>query len=208
SPTTTPVLQVLRRPRQVVLAVAAGIAPFALTALISSHIIAYATGIGYDVSDVMRSLLAVVLVSFVAIPLCAALSDRFGRRRVMMAGAIGAVLYAFPLYAMINTHSLWLMTAALMAAQLLQNAMYAPLTPLLSEIFPTRVRYTGVSVAYQSAALIGAGFTPLIASSLLAAFGGSSVPLSVIVAGTAVLTLAALVITAETNGRDLHREPE
>ncbi|ONM48424.1 MFS transporter [Nocardia donostiensis] len=208
SPTTTPVLQVFRRPRQVVLAVAAGIAPFALTALISSHIIAYATGIGYDVSDVMRSLLAVVLVSIVAIPLCAALSDRFGRRRVMMAGAIGAVLYAFPLYAMINTHSLWLMTAALMAAQLLQNAMYAPLTPLLSEIFPTRVRYTGVSVAYQSAALIGAGFTPLIASSLLAAFGGSSVPLSVIVAGTAVLTLAALVITAETNGRDLHREPE
>ncbi|MFD4353293.1 MFS transporter [Nocardia sp. NPDC058518] len=201
---STPALEVLRQPRPVALAVIAGIAPFALTALTSSHIIAYATGIGYAVGDVMRCLLFVVGVSIVAIPLCAALSDRLGRRRVMMAGAVGAILFAFPLYALINTHSLWIMTAALMFAQLLQNAMYAPLTPLLSEMFPTRIRYSGVSIAYQSAALIGAGFTPMIAASLLATFDGSSVPLSVIVAGTAALALGALALTAETKGRDLH----
>ncbi|MFD4438452.1 MFS transporter [Nocardia sp. NPDC058519] len=201
---STPALEVLRQPRPVALAVIAGIAPFALTALTSSHIIVYATGIGYAVGDVMRCLLFVVGVSIVAIPLCAALSDRLGRRRVMMAGAVGAILFAFPLYALINTHSLWIMTAALMFAQLLQNAMYAPLTPLLSEMFPTRIRYSGVSIAYQSAALIGAGFTPMIAASLLATFDGSSVPLSVIVAGTAALALGALALTAETKGRDLH----
>ncbi|MBC7303486.1 MAG: MHS family MFS transporter [Nocardia sp.] len=204
---TTPALEVLRRPRPVALAVIAGIAPFALTALTSSHIIAYATGIGYAVGDVMRCLLFVVAVSIVAIPLCATLSDRLGRRRVMMAGAVGAILFAFPLYALINTGSLLIMTAALMFAQLLQNAMYAPLTPLLSEMFPTRIRYSGVSIAYQSAALIGAGFTPMVAAALLAAFGGSSVPLSVIVAGTAAFALGALVLTAETNGRDLNPEP-
>ncbi|MFE3442659.1 MFS transporter [Nocardia sp. NPDC059180] len=203
---STPALQVLRRPRPIILGVAAGVAPFALTALTSSHIIAYATGIGYEVGDVMRCLLAVVFVSIIAIPVCAALSDFFGRRRVMMVGAVGAILYAFPLYALINSHSLWIMTAALMFAQLLQNAMYAPLTPLLSEMFPTHIRYTGVSIAYQTAALIGAGFTPLIASTMLAAFDGSSVPLSVIVAGTAALTLGALVVTAETKGRDLYRD--
>lgn len=204
---STPALEVLRQPRPVALAVIAGIAPFALTALTSSHIIAYATGIGYAVGDVMRSLLFVVVVSIVAIPLCAALSDRLGRRRVMMTGAIGAILFAFPLYALINTHSLWTMTAGLMFAQLLQNAMYAPLTPLLSEMFPTRIRYSGVSIAYQSAALIGAGFTPMIAASLLAAFDGSSVPLSVIIAATAALALGALALTAETKGRDLHPGP-
>ncbi|MEV0333402.1 MFS transporter [Nocardia sp. NPDC050717] len=201
---STPALEVLRRPRPLALAVIAGIAPFALTALTSSHIIAYATGIGYAVGDVMRCLLFVVVVSIVAIPLCAALSDRLGRRRVMMAGAVGAILFAFPLYAMIDTGSLVIMTAGLMFAQLLQNAMYAPLTPLLSEMFPTPIRYSGVSIAYQSAALIGAGFTPMIAASLLAGFGGSSVPLSVIIAATAALALAALAFTAETKGRDLH----
>ncbi|MFC4377686.1 MFS transporter [Nocardia halotolerans] len=203
---STPAKQVLRRPRLLVPAVIAGLAPFALTALTSSHIIAYATGIGYAVGDVMRSLLVVVVVSIIAIPASAALSDRLGRRRVMMIGAVGAILYAFPLYSLINSHSWWIMTGALMFAQLLQNLMYAPLTPMLSEMFPTQVRYTGVSIAYQSAALIGAGFTPLIASSLLVAFDGSSVALSAIIVATAALTLAALAATVDVTGRDLRAE--
>lgn len=198
-----PAAQVLRRPRLLVPAVFAGLAPFALTALTSSHIIAYATGIGYAVGEVMRSLLLVVVVSIVAIPASAALSDRWGRRRTMMTGAIGAIVYAFPLYSLINSDSWWIMTGALMFAQLLQNLMYAPLTPMLSEMFPTGVRYTGVSIAYQTAALVGAGFTPLIASSLLVAFDGSSVALSGIIVVTAALSLAALVATVEVTGRDL-----
>ncbi|NKX86965.1 MHS family MFS transporter [Nocardia coubleae] len=198
-----PAAQVLRRPRLLVPAVFAGLAPFALTALTSSHIIAYATGIGYAVGEVMRSLLLVVVVSIVAIPASAALSDRLGRRRTMMTGAIGAIVYAFPLYSLINSDSWWIMTVALMFAQLLQNLMYAPLTPMLSEMFPTGVRYTGVSIAYQTAALVGAGFTPLIASSLLVAFDGSSVALSGIIVVTAALSLAALVATVEVTGRDL-----
>nr|WP_255495307.1 MFS transporter [Nocardia sp. GTS18] len=198
-----PAAQVLRRPRLLVPAVFAGLAPFALTALTSSHIIAYATGIGYAVGEVMRSLLLVVVVSIVAIPASAALSDRLGRRRTMMTGAIGAIIYAFPLYSLINSDSWWIMTGALMFAQLLQNLMYAPLTPMLSEMFPTGVRYTGVSIAYQTAALVGAGFTPLIASSLLVAFDGSSVALSGIIVVTAALSLAALVATVEVTGRDL-----
>nr|WP_243749986.1 MFS transporter [Nocardia ignorata] len=198
-----PAAQVLRRPRLLVPAVFAGLAPFALTALTSSHIIAYATGIGYAVGEVMRSLLLVVVVSIVAIPASAALSDRLGRRRTMMTGAIGAIVYAFPLYSLINSDSWWIMTGALMFAQLLQNLMYAPLTPMLSEMFPTGVRYTGVSIAYQTAALVGAGFTPLIASSLLVAFDGSSVALSGIIVVTAALSLAALAATVEVTGRDL-----
>ncbi|MFC4128406.1 MFS transporter [Nocardia rhizosphaerae] len=201
-----PIAEVLRQPRHLLPAVAVGIGPFALTALTSSHIITYATGIGYALSSVMRSLLIIVAVSIVSIPLFAALSDRLGRRRVMMAGAVATVPYAFPLYALVDTGSVLILTGALMIAQFLQNAMYAPLTPLLSEMFPTRIRYTGVSVAYQSAALLGAGCTPLIASSLTAAFGQTSAPLSVIAAVAALVTLGALAVTAETRGRDLTAE--
>jgi MFS family permease len=200
----SPALEVLRRPKQLVLAVAAGLAPFALTSLTSTHVVAYASGIGYAVSDVMGALLAVVAISIVFIPLFSTLSDRLGRRRVMISGAIGTVLFAFPLYAMINTKSMLVMVGALMFAQLLQNAMYAPLTPLLSEMFATPVRYTGVSMAYQTAALLGAGFTPLIASGLVAATG-SSVPLSLIAATTALASIGALALTPETNGRDLNQ---
>jgi MFS family permease len=200
---TTPLVRLLRNPRPLVLACAAGIGPFALTALATSHIIAYATDIGYDKSEVMRALVAMSVLSLIGIPLFSALSDRLGRRAVTMAGAIGAVLFALPLYAMVNTGSALWLTVGLLIAQVVQNLMYAPLAPLLAEMFGTEMRYTGVSLGYQMASLIGAGFAPLIASGLLAAVGGSSLPLSAIIVVTALTTATAIRCIAETRGRDL-----
>ncbi|MER5388762.1 MFS transporter [Saccharopolyspora sp. NPDC002686] len=198
-----PVVQVLRRPRALILACAAGIGPFALSALISSHILAYAKGLGFETSDIARALMLVAVVGIICIPVFSAWTDRLGRRAVGLIGAIGAVLFAFPLYALINTGSVLLMTAGMMFAQVLQNLMYAPLAPMLSEMFGTGVRYTGISLGYQLASLIGAGFTPLIASSLVARTGGSSVPLSSIAAVAAGITIVAIWRISETRGRDL-----
>ncbi|MBO2457547.1 MFS transporter [Actinomadura violacea] len=202
-----PALQVLRNPRALVPACAAGIGPFALTALISSHVIAYGKSIGYDVSDIARALLLVACVGIVCIPLFSTWSDRIGRRKVSLIGAAGAVVYAVPLYALINTGSVVLMTIGLMFAQVLQNLMYASLAPMLSEMFGTTVRYTGISLGYQLASLIGAGFTPLLASALVAGTGGSSLPLSGIAAVAALITVGAIWRIAETRGRDLTRDP-
>ncbi|MET4046816.1 MFS transporter [Rhodococcus sp. 1163] len=199
----TPLSRLIRSPRPVILACAAGIAPFALTALMTSHIIAYATGIGYDKSKVIQVLILLSVVALVAIPLASTLSDRIGRRTVVFIGATGAIIFAFPLYMLINTGSIALMAAGLVFAQILQNMMFAPLVPLLSEMFGTTVRYTGASLGYQGASLIGAGFTPLIASVLLAGFGGSSVPLSLIIIITAGVSIGALAMIKETRGRDL-----
>jgi len=199
----TPLTQLLKRPRPILLACAAGVAPFALTALITSHIIAYATGIGYDKSTVMQVLILLSVVSLVAIPLAATLSDRIGRRPVVLLGAIGAIIYAFPLYMLVNTGSVPLMTVGLVLGQIIQSMMFAPLVPLLSEMFGTTVRYTGASLGYQGASLIGAGFTPLIASSLLAVFGESSWPLSLVIIVTAGVSIGALAMITETRGRDL-----
>ena len=198
-----PVLQLLRRPRPLVLACAVGIGPFAMTALITSHIIAYTTSIGYSSSTVMRILVLMSVVSIITIPGFSALSDRVGRRAVSLTGAAVAVLYAFPLYMMINTGSIALLTVALLFGQVVQSAMYAPLAPMLSEMFGTNVRYTGVSFGYQFASLIGAGFTPMIAASLLVASDGSSLPLSLILAGTAGVTILASWTAAETRGKNL-----
>ncbi|MEU6657868.1 MFS transporter [Streptomyces sp. NPDC046821] len=200
-----PLVQVLRRPRTLILGCAIGIGPFALTSIIATFMLTYATAIGYSRSDVMTGLMGTSLIGLVAIPFFSALSDRVGRRRVVLGGAVGTILLAFPFFALIDSKSPTLLVVAMVLAQgLLQSSMYAPLAPLLSELFGTRVRYTGASLGYQLAALIGGGFTPMFASSLLAASGGiRSTPLSILVMACGLVTAVAIWRTAETRGRDL-----
>ncbi|APE12313.1 MFS transporter [Rhodococcus sp. 2G] len=198
-----PALEILRRPRALLLATAVGIGPFVLTALINSHILAYAPSIGYEKADVVRTLLFMSCISLVCIPLFSALSDRIGRRVVSLGGAVGAIVFAFPLYAMVNTGSVAVMTIALMVAMVAQNALYAPLAPMLSEMFGTGVRYTGISMGYQLASLIGAGFTPMVAASLVAADNNSSRSLSLLMIGGAAITVIGLARLTESRGRDL-----
>ncbi|MEU3749218.1 MULTISPECIES: MFS transporter [Streptomyces] len=200
-----PQAQVLRRPRNLVLACAVGIGPFALTALISTYMLTYATAIGYATSEVMTGLVLTSVTGPVTIPLFSALSDRVGRRAVVLGGAAGVVLLAFPVYALVDARSPALLVLGMVLGQVVQSAMYAPLGPLLSELFGTRVRYTGASLGYQLAALIGGGFTPLFASSLLSD-GARSAPLAVLALVCGLVTALAVWRTAETRGRDLSEE--
>ncbi|MFI1712431.1 MFS transporter [Streptomyces litmocidini] len=201
-----PLAQVLRRPRNLVLACAVGIGPFALTALISTFMLTYATAIGYVTSEVMTGLLFTSVTGLVSIPLFSALSDRVGRRAVVLAGAAGVVLLAFPVYALVDARSPALLVLGMVLGQVVQSAMYAPLGPLLSEMFGTRVRYTGASLGYQLAALIGGGFTPVFAGGLLSSGDVRSAPLAVLAVVCGLVTALAVWRTAETRGRDLAAE--
>ena len=197
-----PLASVLRRPRSLVLACTVGIGPFALTALISSYMISYAKGIGYQTSEVMAGQLFASATALVMIPLFSALSDVVGRRSVIAAGAVGIIVYAAPFYALVDAVSPPRLIVAMVLGQAMQSAMYAPLGPLLAEMFHTRVRYTGVSMGYQLAALIGAGFTPLFASSLLVG-GMRSTPLVLLAICCGVVTIIAIWRISETRGTDL-----
>lgn len=199
---STPLLKLLRHPRNLVLACGVGIGPFALTALNSTYMISYAVTIGYERSDVTTVLLIMGVNALVTIPAFSALSDHIGRRSVIVSGAIGIVLYAWPFYAMVGTGSLPVFFVAMMISQVFQSAMFAPLGALLSEVFGTAVRYTGASMGYQLAALIGAGFTPLIASSLLVS-GPRSGPLVALAIGCGMVTILAVWQINETKGSDL-----
>ena len=197
-----PFSSVLQRPRTLILATAVGIGPFGLTALINTYMISYAKGIGYPLTDVITASLLSSVTSLLTIPLFSALSDRVGRRAVIMGGALAIVVYAVPFYALVDSVSFPRLAVAWILAQAVQSAMYAPLGVLLSEMFDTDVRYTGVSMGYQLAAVLGAGFTPLIASSLLAG-GMRSGPLVAIAIGCGVVTILAIWLMKETRGRNL-----
>jgi MFS family permease len=201
-----PLVQVLRWPTPLLLACAIGIGPFALTALLSTYMISYATAIGYRASDVMTGVLFVSITALVMIPVFSTISDRVGRRGVVLAGAVGIVAFAWPLYALVDSGSVPLLIVAMVVGQILQSAMYAPLGVLFSEMFATRTRYTGVSMGYQLAALIGAGFTPLLASAVLAN-DVRSTPLVVLAACCGLVTVLSIGRVGETRGIDLAAEP-
>ncbi|WP_280460938.1 MFS transporter [Nocardia carnea] len=197
-----PLLSILRRPGNLLLACGVGIGPFALTALISTYMISYATATGYERSSAVTGLLFTASTALISIPLFSALSDRVGRRPVVLTGAAAIVVLAWPMYALVDTGSVPLLILAMMLGQVVQSAMFAPLGALLSEMFGTAVRYTGASMGYQLAALIGGGFTPLIASTLLAG-GPTSVPLIILAMCCGLVTIVAIYRIKETNGQDL-----
>lgn len=197
-----PFVAALRQPVTLLLACGIGIGPFALTALLSTYMLSYATSIGYARSSAVTGLLFVSSTALVAIPLFSALSDRVGRRPVVLGGGIGIVLLAWPIYALVDSGSVPLLFTAMVLGQLLQSAMFAPLGALLSEMFGTSIRYTGATMGYQFAALLGGGFTPLVASALLAS-RPTSTPLVLLAIGCGVVTILCIWRVRETKGEDL-----
>ncbi|AOL03251.1 MULTISPECIES: MFS transporter [Burkholderia] len=108
-----------------------------------------------------------------ATPLSALASDRFGRKPVLVVGAIAALLSGFAMEPLLGSGSMPLVALFLTIELFLMGVTFAPMGALLPELFPTNVRYTGAGVAYNLGGILGASIAPYIAQ-LLAARGGLS----------------------------------
>lgn len=131
--------------------------------------------VSYGVSDLAQSRSAMVnasmigvAVSFVGIPIAGLLTDRFGRRKVLLTGLGLQTLNCFLIWPMLASQNYALILTSFCLVFLFHSLCYAPLAALYSELFPSAMRYTGVSMAYQVASLIG-GFGPLVATLLIGA---------------------------------------
>ena len=116
--------------------------------------------------------IAVVFMG-IATPISAWLSDRFGRKPVLIVGCIAAILSGFTMEPLLGSGSLPLVLLFLVIELFLMGATFAPMGALLPELFPTSVRYTGAGVAYNLGGILGASVAPYIAQ-VLAAHGGLS----------------------------------
>jgi len=194
-----PILVVLQQyPKQVLLAMGARVAENGSFYIYSVFSLTYATQyVGISRNVVLNAILIASACDAVAIPFYGALSDRIGRRPVYLFGAAMTAVLAFPFFWLIGTGRTSLVVLAMLAVFLLSHGpMYAPQAAFLSELFGTRVRYSGASLGSQLASVVAGALAPIIATALMAKHGTHAVALYVV--ALAVVTMVSVFAAAET----------
>lgn len=196
--TKAPIVEVLRHPRALVLSFIALLAPFLSFTLSGAFGITYGATHGLSTSSVLFISSAGSLVCIGAELYFAALSDRIGRRPVMIGGILAGAASVYPFFLLLQTGTTW---GALLAFSLINGlgigATFGPLAAFMGERFQTGSRFTGLSLGYQIAATIGGGFGPLIFTALIASDESDITPIVWFVVSISVLSTLALVLSKE-----------
>ncbi len=207
-PGRPPLFEVLaHHPRNLLLSIGVGFGAFVAQATITTFVISYAVQIGFPRATVLNALTLSSAVAVFGIIGFSALSDRLGRRPVVLTGAAAMAVWAFLLFPMINSRSTALLVLAIVVGQgIVHTAWYGPLAALYTELFSTNARYTGASLGYQMAGL-GAGIAPLAFASVMAA-GGGTLTVSIIIAVCCLVSVGCILALRETATSDLTADPE
>ncbi|MGW7252095.1 MULTISPECIES: MFS transporter [Streptomyces] len=192
------------QPRALVAAILSRVAPDVLYAMFTVFVLTYATEqLGMPRGQALAAVLIGSALQIVLIPLAGALSDRWNRRRMYLGGAVAAAAWPFVFFPMADTGSWGLLVLGVVVALAIHSLLYGPQAAFVAEQFTPRLRYTGSSLAYTLAGVIGGAVAPLLFTALLGSFG-SWLPLALYLAGTAVVTIVGVLL-----GRDpAHDEDE
>ncbi len=202
-----PMLEVWRRqPREILLSALARMGEQAPFYIFTAFVFAYGvTNLHISRDLLLISLLAAACFSLVTVPLAGHLSDRFGRRRVYIFGAVLTGVFGWIYFAMLDTAVPgWIMLAVILSL-VPHDLMYGPQAALIAESFTGRLRYSGASMGYQLASVIAGGPAPLIAAALFAAYG-SGTPIAIFISICALISVIAAALLRDHTNRDISQE--
>ena len=204
---TLPLVEVFRKhPKVTFLAMGARVSESVTFNIYNAFLVTYTVSVlGLDSSVVLDALMVASVVGLFVILLAGHVSDRVGRRRVFGLGAAIAFVSAFPIFLLVNTENAVLITIGVVVGWgIAACMMFGPEGALFAEVFPTRVRYSGMSAVYQIGVIPTGAVAPLIGTSLVAAFTGSVWPVAIYVMLMAAITLVSLFFLPETHLRDIN----
>ncbi|GAA4880178.1 MFS transporter [Saccharopolyspora cebuensis] len=159
------------------------------------------TGLGYERSEFLVLLLVGVVFFGLTVPIAGLLADRYGRRPTLIVTTVAIIVFGVLLGPWFGAGSTASSLSFLIVGLGLMGLTFGPMGAVLPELFPTAVRYTGASVSYNVASLLGASVAPYIATWLASSHGLGWV--GVYLAAMGVLTLIALLVSKETKERAL-----
>jgi MFS transporter, MHS family, shikimate and dehydroshikimate transport protein len=172
--------------------------------MLTVFVVVYATTkLGLPKQLMLDAVLYAALLELISLPLFGWLADKIGRRPMYIMGALFTILFAFPLFWMLESKSAALIfTAIMIAMNFGHGMMFGPESCYFPELFGPNVRYSGASFGFQTSAAIGGGFAPIIATAMVGYFGGTT-GVSIMIIVLALITLAAALAARETRGGSL-----
>ena len=153
-------------------------------------------------SQALKALMVGAAIQFFAIPALALLSDRIGRRPVYAFGGLGLAAFIFLFFPMLASGEPTTIVAAIVIGLVLHSAMYGPQAAFITELFPTRIRYSGVSLAYQLTSIVAGSLAPIIALWLYTETG-SATPVAIYVGVACAISGLSALLAKETRGTEL-----
>jgi MHS family shikimate/dehydroshikimate transporter-like MFS transporter len=202
-PSPAPLLEVIRaQPREILVGMGMRFAQNVLFYIYTVFVLSYGEKtLGYSKGTMLLGLAIAAAVGLFSIPCFGALSDRLGRRPVYLAGAVLSLLYAFPFFWLLERGPRFVGLAIVLGLNVGQDMMYGPQAAYFSELFATRVRYSGASLVYQLTSVFSGGLAPFIATLLLSRHGAYAV--AAYMAGSCLLTVVATLFAPETHRKKL-----
>jgi metabolite-proton symporter len=196
-----PIVTVLRESwKEVLLSAGAFIGINAVGYIFMAYLLSYTTAVlGLSRNLILTFTLIASMVWLAVIPWASALSDRHGRRKVLMVGSTGLVASTLLLFPMINTADSALILIALLITAVFMGIVYGPIAALFSELFKAEVRYSGASLGYQLGSILGGGIAPTVATGLYTSWE-STVPISLYLTGVTLISLACVWLVTRRTG--------
>lgn len=154
--------------------------------------VVYAKHIGIGTGEIISAVTLAMLVEFFSILFWGALSDRIGLKPVYYIGVIGLLVMAFPFFWLLSTGDYgWIMLAMLLGLPFCHGAMIGTQPCIMSDLFPVRVRYSGLALGHEVGSIFSGGLGPMLAVALLMHFDASW-PISLLLMAYALLAWIAL----------------
>ena len=203
----TPVIEVVKRhPKRIILTALCRMAEQGPFYVYAAFVFVYGTKVsGVSRDFLLTAVLVATLLSGVTTPLAGHISDRIGRKRMYLIGAVTTGAFAFVYFAMMNSLVPALIFLAIVASFIPHDMMYGPQAALIAECFPTRLRYSGSSLGFHLASVIAGGPAPLIATALFAATR-SGYAVAGYIAFCAIVSITATLFLPDFTNRDISQE--
>jgi MFS family permease len=202
-----PVLEAIKRqPREIILAALARTAEQAPGYIYLAFVFAYGTQVLHASRNfLLIAIIASAVLSFFSIPFFGHLSDRIGRKRMYLIGAVLTGIFGFIYFAMLNSLVPAMIFLGIVLSFVPHDMLYGPQAALIAECFTPRLRYSGSSIGYQLASITAGGPAPLIATALFA-WTGSGYTIAWYIAACAVVTIIATMLMPDYTNKDISQE--